>query len=249
MSLKLPIIGGRAHNAEAVLRVAELGYPFAELSLKDPEDLKADIENLLTIKEDFGIKYIGHFPNEDNPVNPEILTSIFLPKIKSLIDLCPKLSICKCTMHFWMDKRWIDPEVANAKVPILIDLVEYAASQKVTVCIENLSERYESFMPLFDKIPELMMTLDIGHAQLLSKTNASFDFIFNCFERIGHIHIHDNKGGTKLEDDLHLPLGMGVIDYPNILSLLKNRGYESTITMELKPEEMKQTEAEIRRYF
>jgi sugar phosphate isomerase/epimerase len=245
----MPVIGGRAHNPDAAEKVAALGYPFAEISVKTPEDLKANIEKLLLIREKYGNGYMGHFPNEDHPIKPDVLKEIFLPKIKGILDLCPELSITKCTLHFWMDKRWIDPDIAKAKVPILKELVEYASSCGVTVCMENLSERYESFMSLFDEIPELKMTLDIGHAQLLSKTNASFDFIRYCFEKIDHVHVHDNRGGTRLEDDLHLPLGQGLIDYGKIFTELKNKGYNSSITMELKPEELKETEAEIRKYF
>jgi sugar phosphate isomerase/epimerase len=245
----MPLIGGRAHNPEAVEKVAKLGYPFAEISMKDPEELGSNLSRLLQIKSSYGIDYIGHFPNEDHPVKPEILMDKFVPKIKGIIDLCPELSIRKCTLHFWMDVRWIDPDIAKAKVPIIRNLVEYAALRDVVICIENLSEQYNSFKPLFDIIPELRMTLDIGHAQLLSKENSSYDFIENCFGRIDHIHVHDNRGGTRLEDDLHLPLGQGIIDYPAIFTMLDERGYQSTMTMELKPEELKQTENEIRKYF
>lgn len=244
----MPLIGGRAHNPDAAEQVAALGYPFAEISIKDTGYFHANIERFKSIGERYGNGYLCHLPNEDHPIKPDVLRDVFLPKIKGILDICPELSIAKCTLHFWMDSRWIDPDIAKAKLPILKDLVGYASSRGVMICIENLSEHYESFMPLFDEIPELKMTLDIGHAQLLSKTNASFDFIVHCFDRIGHIHVHDNRGGTRLEDDLHLPLGMGAIDYPAIFSLLKEKGYDSTITMELKPEELKQTEAEIRKY-
>jgi sugar phosphate isomerase/epimerase len=148
-----------------------------------------------------------------------------------------------------MDIRWIDPAVANAKIPIIREIVDYASDRNVVICIENLSEQHTSFEPLFNEIPGLKMTLDIGHAQLLSKENSSFGFIENCFDRIDHIHVHDNMGGTRLEDDLHLPLGQGIIDYPAIFTMLKEKGYDSTITMELKPEELEQTKLEIIKYF
>jgi sugar phosphate isomerase/epimerase len=63
------------------------------------------------------------------------------------------------------------------------------------------------------------------------------------------MHVHDNRGGVRLEDDLHLPLGQGNIDYPAIFTELKLRGYDSTITMELKPEELNQSLTEIEKYF
>ena len=104
-----------------------------------------------------------------------------------------------------------------------------------------MSERTESFGPAFNAIPDLRMTLDIGHAQLLSQHNTSFRFIEDHFSRIAHLHVHDNHGGTSVKDDLHLPLGDGIVDYPAIIASLMNRGYDSTITMEVKPRDMSRT--------
>jgi sugar phosphate isomerase/epimerase len=119
--------------------------------------------------------------------------------------------------------------------------VDYGNEYGITICIENLSERTESFGPAFDAIPDLRMTLDIGHAQLLAQHNTSFRFIENHFSRIEHLHVHDNRGGTSVKDDLHLPLGDGVVDYPAIIASLMKRGYDSTITMEVKPRDMSRT--------
>ena len=83
--------------------------------------------------------------------------------------------------------------------------------------------------------------MDIGHGQLLSKENTAFGFMAHVFEKIEHIHVHDNLGGTGVKDDLHLPLGEGIIDYPKILSILVEKGYNSTITMEVKPAQMART--------
>ena len=35
----MAIIGGRAHNLELVHEVAKLGYPFAEISIYDPDEM------------------------------------------------------------------------------------------------------------------------------------------------------------------------------------------------------------------
>jgi len=127
-------------------------------------------------------------------------------------------------------------------------MVGHATEKNVMLCLENLSEQYESFALAFDAIPDLRMTLDIGHAQLLSKENTSFDFIEHLYDKIGHIHVHDNFGGTSVKDDLHLPLGDGVVDFPKIFSMLRARGYRSTMTMEVKPSDMPKTKEKIERY-
>jgi len=85
------------------------------------------------------------------------------------------------------------------------------------------------------------MTLDIGHAQLLSRQNTSFRFIEEHFPRIAHIHAHDNRGGKTVKDDLHLALGEGRVNYQAIFKALINRGYNSTVTTEVKIKDMLRT--------
>lgn len=235
------IIGGRAHNLDEAMAVSKLKLPFIEISLDDPVIVSGWLPKLLEIKNNDGITFLAHYPNEDNPFNVEILKDKFLPRIKALMDISRKLDIHKATIHFWMDKRWAPSELLRGKLDILSHIVNYGNDFGITVCIENLSERAESFAPAFEAISALRMTLDIGHAQLLAKQNTSFRFIEEHFSRIAHIHAHDNHGGTTVKDDLHLPLGEGSVDYKSIFKLLQNRGYDSTITMEVKTKDMTRT--------
>ncbi len=70
----------------------------------------------------------------------------------------------------------------------------------------------------------------------------------HLFKKIANIHVHDNLGGNKVSDDLHLSLGEGIVDFPNIFSILKKKGYQSTMTMEVKPDKMKETQTMIEQY-
>ena len=125
--------------------------------------------------------------------------------------------------------------VQTCALPIL----ERAGDSDITVCIENLSENAEQMAPIFDALPSLNLTLDLGHAQLLSDQNRSFGFVEQFPDRIRHIHLHDNLGGDSQADDLHLPLGKGVVDFDGILQRLSQTGYTGTMTLELKPEEIR----------
>jgi len=244
----MAVIGGRAHSLTQIRELSELGYPFAEISLYDPETVARELPELRALQSQYGISYLAHYPNEDNPRDAAVLKERFVPRIKKLLALTRDLGIQKGTFHFWLDRRWCPAELLGRKIELLAQMTEYAVTMGVTFCIENLSERWESFRPAFEDIPSLMMTLDIGHAQLLSEENTSFGFIAACFERIAHVHVHDNRGGTSVKDDLHLPLGEGTVDYARIFTLLREKGYDSTLTMELKPFEMAATRDLIRRY-
>jgi sugar phosphate isomerase/epimerase len=231
-------VGGRAHTIDEIIQVCELNYPFVEINLEDPDKIQSQLDLLLDIKEKYGIYYLAHFPNEGNHVDLNNLATVFVPKLMKLIELCPKLGIKKGTLHFWMDKRWASEQIISKKMNMLSKLVDYAVKFKIQLCLENLTCRHDSFSRYFKQIPNLKMTMDIGHAQLLSKENTCFGFMENVFEKIAHIHVHDNLGGKTVKDDLHLPLGEGIVDYPKIFSILVKKGYQSTITMEVKPHQM-----------
>ncbi len=163
------IIGGRAHSIEQIHELGKLGYPFAEISLYVPEDVERELDELLRLKTLYGIRYIAHYPNEDNPFDAKILEERFVPRMKRLFDLSGALGITKGTFHFWMDERYVSHETASRKIELASEMVASATNVGVILCIENLSERYYNFMPLFHSVPGLKMTLDIGHGQLLSR--------------------------------------------------------------------------------
>ncbi|MBN1470560.1 MAG: sugar phosphate isomerase/epimerase [Syntrophaceae bacterium] len=234
-------IGGRAHNLDEALSVSKLGLSFIEISLDDPAIVSGWVPQLLEIKNNYRISLLAHYPNEDNPFDVEILRNKFLPRIKGLMEISRQLDITKATLHFWMDKRWAAADLIRGKLEILKRIVDFGNDFGITVCIENLSERADSFAPAFEAIPGLKMTLDIGHAQLLARQNTSFRFIEEHFPRIAHIHVHDNRGGTSVKDDLHLALGEGSVDYKTILKALISKHYDSTMTMEVKIKDMLKT--------
>lgn len=242
------IIGGRAHSLEEIHAVGRLGYPFAEISLYDPGQVRAETRELLELQDRYGISYLAHFPNEGNPFDVDRLRDSFVPRMESLIELAAGLGIAKGTFHFWLDSRWIVPEKAERKIELIWQMDAAARERGIVLCLENLSEKPRDFLPALERVPGLMMTLDIGHAQLLAGENTSYGFVEQCFSRIAHLHVHDNRGGKSVKDDLHLPLGEGIVDYPAILALLKKNSYSSTITMEVKPEAMAKTRDEILKY-
>lgn len=242
------IVGGRAHTIRQIEEVCDLGLPFAEISLNEPSEVEKELDILQSLKDRFGIRYLAHYPNEGNPFDADSLKNHFVPKIKRLLGLSRELDIPKGTIHFWIDKRWAYKELIDKKIHLLKGLVDYAGEQGVVLCIENLSERYESFRPAFEEIPCLRMTLDIGHGQLLSRENTAYGFMRQAFDKIAHIHVHDNHGGTSVKDDQHLSLGSGIIDYPGILKEMESRGYNSSITMEVKPGDMPETRGVLSRY-
>lgn len=140
-----------------------------------------------------------------------------------------RLKIDKAIIHF----HTVTPMDFNAKLDVLDHLSRRASDNDIILCLENTEENPETLTKIFKRLPELKFCLDIGHANIVSNNPVHFIEVFN--NRLEHIHIHDNNGGTSEIDDLHLPIGEGNIDFHRIFSKLVRIGYDEYVTLELHP--------------
>jgi sugar phosphate isomerase/epimerase len=113
------------------------------------------------------------------------------------------------------------------------ELLPHAHNAGICIMIENLPGAYNTvkqLADLLDPVPELGLHLDIGHANLQVPYNQTGEILRAYGDRLRHVHLHDNKGGS---DDLHLPLGAGTVDLPKAMRALHGVGYDGTITLEV----------------
>ena len=232
-------LGGTARSPDDVVLLNELGLQFAEIPITNAEKFLNHIENYQDLRDNLGIYYLCHGPREGDPNNTDTLENVYLPKLLQVLSIMPELDMRLLTIHLWLDPRFVVPDLIAYKVGFLKRVLQRAGDSDITLCLENLSETAEHLAPIFGALPSLNLTLDLGHAQLLSDKNTSFGFIEKFPDRIKHIHAHDNLGGNSQADDLHLPVGKGVVDFDGIFPSLNQIEYRGTITLELKPEEIR----------
>ena len=233
-------LGGTARSPDDVVLLKELGLHFTEIPIIKPEQFLNRIGDYKALRKGIGIYYLCHGPREGDPNDINTLENVYLPKLLQVLSIMPELGMRLLTIHLWLDPRFVVPELIAYKVGFLKRVLQTAGDSDITVCIENLSENAEQMTPIFDALPSLNLTLDLGHAQLLSDQNTSFGFVEKFPDRIKHIHLHDNLGGDSQTDDLHLPVGKGVVDFDGIFRKLNQIGYDRTMTIELKPAEIKE---------
>jgi len=108
----------------------------------------------------------------------------------------------------------------------LRELKEYAEELGVTLAVENLPEMWltlcstaEDTSDMLDEL-DIEFCLDVGHAY----TSGELDDFLNLSPV--NVHLHDNIG----EDDVHLMLGEGEIDFKRALKGLKD--YEGNFVIE-----------------
>ena len=241
------IVGGRAYDLDDVERIAAAGLAFAELDLAWPITVRRWVPALLALRDKHDLFYLAHGPNETDPADLQGIEKIFVPQVMGLLPIAAELGIQVFTQHFWLEPRCLPPKVIERKIELLTALVGRARECGMTLCIENLSEHASHLRPAFECIPDLGLTLDIGHGQILAVPNAAFGLIEAFPGRIHHVHAHDNHGGKSVADDLHLPVGEGNVDFPAILSALRVAGYDGTFALEVPLSALRQSRKRLER--
>ncbi|MFW6058762.1 MAG: sugar phosphate isomerase/epimerase family protein [Phycisphaeraceae bacterium] len=115
----------------------------------------------------------------------------------------------------------------------LRELIEAGRQHGVGIMVENIPGSFNSadqLAELLEPLPDLGLHIDIGHCNLRTTENTTYELVERFGDRLRHVHLHDNKGGAA---DLHLPLGTGTVDYCAAVRALKASGYDATITLEV----------------
>lgn len=223
--------------------IGEMGFDYVELTMDPPEATPQKIlgqkRAILEVLHRYGMGMIGHLPTFVWTSDLyESLRKASLQENFGALEAAAELGIKKVVLHpgfiTGMGKLLLDQAKGNA-MESLETILKKAFSLNITVCIENMFPQAHflihphEFQPVFEKFPEIRLTLDMGHANLGGGKNRSLEFIRLHGHRIGHVHANDNFG----KEDSHLPIGAGIIDFEKIMKELKEAQYDETITLEV----------------
>jgi len=228
------LYGGHVNNPGDIDFLRENTFDFGEVILRNSDSRSFWGESNVCNPLDSGFFLLAHGPREGPPNNVKSLWNNYYLALQETVDLAQRMGIGYLTVHLWTDPRFVWSSVLKEKKQILRELVAYGQARRVAIGLENLSENYLDLAAVLEAVPGLGITLDVGHGQLLTETNTSFDIIDRLADSIRHVHLHDNRGGQGVLDDLHLPIGEGIVEIPRILKALVNKGYDGTLCFELK---------------
>ena len=131
-----------------------------------------------------------------------------------------------------------DPFSSRPDFPGIMRLAAVAREQGVRLVLENTPDTMWALDLALDKIGDdpgktnLGICIDVGHAYI--SQDAGREPIKNYIERykgqLVHLHLHDNFG----DDDEHLPIKDGSIDWQNLADTLKAVEYHGPAVLELQ---------------
>ncbi len=205
-----------------IKNIIKVGFDFVEIDLTSPQEPNQKLElELNKIKMPILVAHLPEINYEKEDVE----------KCKKFIEMFSKKGVNLFVFHFHTPTMKLE-EKFDLKIKVLNELADFSKNCNSKLMFENTEESIELIEKIFQLVPNLFFCLDIGHANLFGE-NKSIKLIEKFGKKLVHIHAHDNFGGNGEKFDLHLPIGLGNIDFQKIFSKLKEINYSGNITMEV----------------
>lgn len=226
---------------EEIETYARYGFDFIDLTLEPRAAYSGTfpVEKTKDALLRTGLGIIGHTAYF-LPIASSIpeLRECAIAEIERDLAIFAQLAVKKVNVHPFVnvplhEHRWI----RETNIAAFRRILARAQELGMKLMLENIPPLFNTprdLSAVFAEIPDLGFHLDVGHANLESEHNLTVELASLFASRLEHVHFSDNNGGSL---DLHLPLGVGKIDWKWIVHILKRVGYDGTITLEVFAED------------
>ncbi len=210
---------------------SELDFKVVELSIRR-NFLKSEIAEISDLLKRSNLKTIIHIDEFLTTYYPyRKVNNVLLEEIFDIISLKDLWNFKLVGIH--LDPIYRDPKNYLNYISNLSSIINFANSSNIQIVCENGYTSIEFLQQLAIDIPHLKLLFDIGHANLHQEIDYIQKYLNNFCDRIEHVHIHDNRGFSKCQNsDLHLPLGVGTLDWKNVVNSIKAIGYDKSFSLE-----------------
>jgi sugar phosphate isomerase/epimerase len=218
-------------------RIHEDGFDFVDLTIEPPAAFDVDGKEIGSLISDLGMTAVGHTAWYMPIASPwlemrKLARELFSRGLDVFSDAGVELVNIHGDGRVPLHSR---DQVLARNAEVIGQLCQDAAARGIQLMVENDDRTLATVADLkvvLDAVPDAGFHLDIGHANLRlgkGESNRTADLLKQFGDRLAHVHISDNRG----DDDLHLPLGAGAIDWKKAVRLLKDARYDSTVTLEV----------------
>lgn len=216
----------------------EHGFDFVELNMDYAfERRRIDPERVGRVAGDRDIDVVVHLPYHLDPGSPhEHVREGARRELEAALDAAAAMGAEKAIFHGTSHARiekWDRETIQGCLYDSIRRVDAHASDVGLTACVENLKT------PFFDAgdFPELFDTtdaaacLDTGHAVVTGQDGGDqADLIESHGDRISHFHLNESR---IEEQDEHLPLGLGQVDFESIVEALLATEWSGTCTHEV----------------
>jgi len=224
--------------------IAAMGFDYLELTMDPPQahytTIRQQMNSILKALNSHSMSVICHLPTFVSTADlTDSIREASLQEMLNSLEVAAGLGAQKVVLHpghiggLGIYVKETAMALANES---LASIIGRAQELGLCICLENMFPKCRAYVEpgdfedILHRFPDLMLTLDTGHANIGDRSRRrTLDFIEKFGPRIGHLHISDNLG----ERDDHLAVGSGVIDFLQIMRALKQGGYDDTATLEI----------------
>ena len=229
---------------EELETISKLGFDYLELTMDAPQAhytvIRRMKHDLVQALERLHMRLICHLPTFVSTADlTEALREASLNEVLESLEVAADLGAMKAVLHPSPHRGlsvFVIDQARQYALRSLEAIMNKADQLGVPLCLENMFPQSsslvnpEDFFEVFERFPQLRMTLDTGHAHIEDQGGTKIlAFVERFPDRIYHVHANDNLG----KEDNHLPIGAGTIEFPNVIKALKAIGYDETITLEV----------------
>jgi sugar phosphate isomerase/epimerase len=122
-------------------------------------------------------------------------------------------------------------------VDTLADLARHGTRVGALLAAETGTESGTDLKRLLDTITTGLVAVDLNPGQLVINGFSPRDATAQLGPRIQHVHACDGVRDLAQGRGIHVPLGQGSVDFPELLGALENFGYRGFFTLQSPPQE------------
>jgi len=234
------MVGQRADYEDALAFADDRDFDFVELNMEHGfERRTVDPAAIGATAADHGVDLVAHLPYRLDPGSPhEHVREGAIRELEAALDAAAEMGADRAVFHGVSNAHpdnWDHDDVREWIYDTVREVTAHADDLGVTPCVENLKSPYfdaGDFPDLF-KRTDAAGCLDTGHAYVTGQDGADqADLIREHGDRIDHVHVNETR---RDEEDEHLPVGLGFVDFAAIAAAMVETEWEGTCTHELWP--------------
>jgi sugar phosphate isomerase/epimerase len=232
------MVEGDADPAKSFAFAAQHGFEFVELNMENGfQRARVDADRIRRLAAEYGLALVAHLPYGVDIASPHGHARTGAQReIAAAIETAVAMGAEKGVFHFcsfamldaW-DYEWVRELIFKS-----IEEVRASAPTGFEVCAENKKGSFVDIgdLPFIFERTDATACLDTGHAHVTGHDSAwQAKLIHEYGDRISHIHLNDTR---RDDNDEHLPVGLGKLDFEAITRALRETGWSGTCTHELE---------------
>jgi len=217
---------------------ADHGFTFVELNMEGQfHRSRVDPDAIRETAERYGLDIVVHLPYALDPGSPhDGVRDGACRELEAAIDTAAAMGAERAVFHATTSARqyhWEQDAVRETIVDAVERVSTYGRKRGVDAVAENLKSPFfdaGDFGTLFERT-DANACLDTGHAFVSGqRADEQAQLLREHGNRITHIHLNETR---REDEDEHLPVGLGRVDFGTLAEAIAETGWEGTCTHEV----------------